>query len=159
MKNLNYLILSFIFFAFLSLSSCGGYKPIFSAENLDFEISNHSISGDKILGNQLFARIKKSSKISKNSLEFFINISKNKEATSKSETGKVLEYKISLNTYFKVVDATTKQELINNQLTYSTTYKVEDQHYDTIKSENKSLENLINKVYQELLIKLSETIK
>ena len=162
MKKIYYSIILIITLIFIN--SCAGYKPIFSSSDLQFQIAEHSIEGNEKLGNLIYSKLYNISKASKKGKEIRnininINVSKEKNSTAKDSTGKVLEYKISLNTYFKVVDATTKQELINNQLTYSTTYKVEDQHYDTIKSENKSVENLINKVYQELLIKLSETIK
>ena len=40
----------------------------------------------------------------------------------------------------------------------SSSYKVQDQHSETIKLENRTIENLINKTYQDLLIKLSENI-
>ncbi len=89
----------------------------------------------------------------------FINILKNKEATVKNTAGKILEYKIILNTDFKVVDSFTKEEFINSQSTYSTSYKVQDKHSDTIKTENRAVENLINKISQEILIQISEIIK
>ena len=63
------------------------------------------------------------------------------------------------NTNFKAEDAFTKEEFINIQLTYSTSYKVQDKHFDTIKTENKAVEDLINKISQEILIKISEIIK
>jgi len=164
MRIINYLILSSFLSIFIFFNSCSGYKPIFSSANLNFEISKHSIKGDKILGNQLYSKIKKNSQKNKNkkspyNFDIFINILKDKVATVKNSTGKILEYKISLNTNFKVQDFLTKEEFINSQLTYSTTYKIREKHFDTIKAENKAVENLIDKIYQELLIRLSEVIK
>ena len=43
-------------------------------------------------------------------------------------------------------------------LNLSTTYKVQDQHFDTVKLENKSIEDLINRMYEDLLINLTQNI-
>ena len=51
---------------FVLNSSCTGYKPIFSSGNLQFEIAEYSIKGDKILGNKLYSRLKKISKSEEN---------------------------------------------------------------------------------------------
>ena len=46
-------------------NSCAGYKPIFDSTNIQFKIINHSIEGNKNLGNKknwastLFKQIKK----------------------------------------------------------------------------------------------------
>ena len=164
MRIINYLILSSFLSIFIFFNSCSGYKPIFSSANLNFEISKHSIKGNKILGNQLYSKIKKNSQKNKNkkspyNFDIFINILKDKVATVKNSTGKILEYKIILSTKFKVNNYLTKEELINNQSSYSTSYKVQDKHFDTIKTENKMIEDLINKTYEEILIRISEIIK
>ena len=164
MRIKNYIILSCFFTIFIFFNSCSGYEPIFNPTNLNFKISNHSIVGDKRLGNQLYSKISKSTKKTKDqktpyNFNIFINISKNKEATVKNTTGKILEYKITLNTNFKVSDAFTGEEFINSQLPYSTSYKVQDKHFDTIKAESKAIENLMEKTFQEILIKISEIIK
>ena len=54
MRIINYLTLCSFFTILVLFNSCTGYKPIFSSNNLNFEISNHSISGDRRLGNQLY---------------------------------------------------------------------------------------------------------
>ena len=67
-----------------------------------------------------------------------------------------MEYKISLDTTSEVSDSLTNDNLLNKKFIYSTTYKIQDQYYDTVKLENKSIENLVNKTYEEIFIKLSE---
>ena len=39
---------------------------------------------------------------------------------------------------------------------YSIGYKVQDEHSDTLKLENQNIYNLINKTYQDTLIKISQ---
>ena len=50
------------------------------------------------------------------------------------------------------------KQILNETFVFSSTYTVQDQYSETIKLENKSLENLINETYEDLLIKLIENI-
>ena len=158
MKIFNYLILLFALTFFVN--GCSGYKPIFNSTNLNFKISDHSIVGDKVLGNQLYSKIKKSSEVNNNqeakNISIIINVGKTKEATIKNSAGKILEYKITLNTTIQIKNYLTEQIIINNNFNYSTSYKIQDKYFDTIKLENKSIENLISRTHQDLLIKISE---
>ena len=70
----------------------------------------------------------------------------------------ILEYKINLNTKIVANDYLTNDELLNHNFASSLSYKVQEQFSETIKSENKSIDDLINKTYQDLLIKLTESI-
>ena len=161
MKKIPYLVLSFILLIFIS--GCTGYKPIFGTTNLQFEIANHSIEGNKILGNKIYSKLyglSKSKKDNQNirSIDLVINVSKNKNATTKDSAGKILEYKITLNTEVNVTDFLTKDKILNQTFVSSITYKVQDIYSDTVNSENKSIENLLNKTYQELVIRLAQNI-
>ena len=161
MKKITYLTFSFILLIFIN--GCAGYKPIFSSTNLQFKIADYSIKGNKVLGKKIYYKLHSLSKSTKNdqnarSVDFFINVTKDKNATLKDTTGKILEYKITLNTEIKVKDFITDDKILNQTFTFSLTYDVQNQHSDTIKLENKSIKTIINKTYQELLIKLSQNI-
>ena len=152
-----------LFILFICINSCAGYKPIFGSSNLQFEIADYSIGGDKKLGNQIYSKLynfSKSGKNQENITQIFItiNVSKEKNATVKNSAGKILEYKINLNTAVKAKNYLTDDKILDSQFTLSSSYKVQDQYSETLKFENKSTENLINQTYQELLIKLSESI-
>ena len=153
----------FLFILFIYVDSCVGYKPIFGSSNLQFEITDYSIEGDKKLGNRIYSKLYNFSRFNKNQEDIInifitINVLKEKDATVKDSAGKILEYKISLNTTVKVKNYLTGDEIINNNFALSSSYKVQDQYSETIKLENKTTENLINQTYQELLIKLTENI-
>ena len=152
-----------LFILFILINSCTGYKPIFSSSNLQFEIADYLIGGDKKLGNQIYSKLYNFSRSNKSqeditSIFITINVVKEKNATAKDSAGKILEYKISLNTVVKVKNYLTDDKILDSQFTLSSSYKVQDQYSETLKFENKSTENLINQTYQELLIKLSENI-
>ena len=52
----------------------------------------------------------------------------------------------------------TGDKILNQNFSYSSVYRVQDNHSETIKLENKSIEDLINKIYQNLLIKMATII-
>ena len=161
MKKTTYFIFSFVLL--ILISECTGYKPIFGSSNLQFKIADYTIEGNKVLGKKIYSKLYSISKSTENdqnarSVGFFINVSKDKNASVKNSTGKILEYKITLNTEVKVNDFVTDDQILNQTFTFSLTYNVQDQYSDTVKLENKSVETMINKTYQELLIKLSQNI-
>ena len=161
MKKIFYL--TFLISLFIFISNCTGYKPIFGSTSLQFEISNYDIKGDKILGNKLYSKlagISKSKKVNSNtkSLNLLINISKTKSATSKDSAGKILEYKIDLNTKIEITDSITSKKLLDQNFNSSLIYKIQDQYSDTIKLENQTIENLLNKTLQEIIINLTKNI-
>ena len=160
MKKISYLIISIIFLNFLS--ACAGYKPIFST-NLNVEITDYSIKTNKKLGRQIYSKLYNLSKSNKKnsetkSITVVIDITKNKTATVKDSAGKILEYRILLSSNIIIKDYLTNGEILNHNFSYSSTYRVQDRYSETIKLENKAIKDLINKIYQNLLIKLSESI-
>ena len=164
MRIINYLILSSFLSIFIFFNSCSGYKPIFSSANLNFEISSYSIKGDKILGNKIYSRLSSLSESRKydqntKSVDLAIEISKVKNATAKNSAGKILQYKITLNTDVKVTDFITRDKILNQIFVSSLTYGVQNKYSDTVNLENRTIENLLNKTYQELVIQLAQNIR
>ena len=153
---------SFLFITLLSFNGCSGYKPIFSSNNLDFTITQYTINGDKKLGKQLYSKLynlSKSKKVNKNrNIILLINISTNKNETSKDSTGKVLEYKITLNAKIEILNSSNENVILNEVFVETSNYKVQSRYSETVKLENTSVENLINQAYQDLLIKFAQNI-
>ncbi len=86
-----------------------------------------------------------------------LKLIKKKTATVKNSVGKILEYEINLNTDVIINNYLTDETIMRKNLNYSISYKVQDEHSDTIKLENQNIENLINKTYQDILIKISQS--
>ena len=161
MKKITHLITSFILI--FCINACTGYEPIFSSTKLQFKIADYSIKADKKLGNQIYSHLYTLAQSNKNNVDaqnFHITfaVTKDKTATIKNSTGKILEYRVSLNTNIIIKDFLTNDEILNHNFTYSSSYKVQDQHFETRQLENKTIENLLNKTYQDLMIKMSENI-
>ena len=158
MKKITYFIISFILLVYIN--ACTGYQPIFGSSNLQFEIADYSIIGNKKLGNQIYSKLYSLSKVNKNnanaqSIYISIEVSKGKDVTAKNATGKIIEYRVSLNTNIIVKNFLTNTIILNQKFISSSSYTVQDQHSETIKLENKNIENLLNKTYQDLLIIMS----
>ena len=84
---------------------------------------------------------------------------KDKKALSKNSAGQVLEYRISLRTKIVATDFLTNLEILNYNSNTSVGYIVQEQYSDTLKFENNSLDNLIDGIYKEILIQLTDSIK
>ena len=161
MKKITYPIFSFILLLFIN--GCAGYEPIFGSTNLQFEIADYSIEGNKILGNKIYSKLYSLSKSKKDDqnlrrVDLVIKVSKDKNVTTKDSAGKILQYKITLNTDIKVTDFITKDKILNQIFVSSLTYKVQDKYSDTVDLENRSIEDLLNKTYQELVTRLAQNL-
>ena len=93
----------------VNIFACSGYKPIFSSNGSNFKIANFSIGGDKNLSKKIINKLIISFKINEDkkdtkNIDVFIKVIKNKKATSKDTAGKILEYKVQLNTEIIVKD-------------------------------------------------------
>ena len=157
-------LLSLISLLFLIIiGACSGYKPIFGTSNLKFKIADYSITGDKKLGNQIYSRLNSLSKSNENSPEaidvfILIQTSKNKNATAKNTAGKILGYRINLSASITIKDVMTGNKILNENFSYASTYKTQDQYFNTVKIENQTTKDLIENLYQDLLIKLSANL-
>ena len=156
------IFLNFVFIIlFLFASGCTGYKPIYSTSNFNFKIEEHSIKGDLRLGNLIYRKINNISLSNKNnpdlrSITISIESKKGKRATVKNSVGNILEYEINLDTNITINDFLTDKKIFEQNFNYSIGYKVQDEHSDTLKLENKNISNLIEKTYQDALIKISQ---
>ena len=153
----------FLFILLIFINGCAGYQPIFGSTNLQFEIADYSIEGNKILGNKIYSKLYSLSKSKKDdqnlrNVDLIIKVSKDQNATVKDSAGKILEYKITLSTDIKVTDFLTKDKILDQIFISSLTYKVQNKYSDTVNLENKSTENLLNKTYQELVTKLAQNL-
>ena len=161
MKKIFYL--TFLISTFILISDCAGYKPIYSNSNLEFKIVDYTIKGDKRLGNKIYSKLYNLSRTKKNldsdkSIILLIDTSLNKNETSKDSSGKILEYKLTLIAKIEILDFLSNDRILNQAFVSSLSYKVQSQYSETIKLENSSIEDLIDKTYKDLLVKLAQNI-
>ena len=155
--------LIFLSIFFILSNGCAGYKPIYSNSNLEFKIVDYAIKGDKRLGNKIYSKLYNLSRTKKNldsdkSIILLIDTSLNKNETSKDSSGKVLEYKLTLIAKIEILDFLSNDLILNQAFVSSLNYKVQSQYSETLKLENSSIEDLIDKTYKDLLVKLVQNI-
>jgi len=161
MKKINYLILFTLLL--LLINGCVGYQPIFSTSKIQFTIKESIIEGDKELGNRIYSKLynlSKSQNDTTNStpINIIINSSKSKKEAAKDTSGNILEYKIILTTKVIINNQQTKDKILNQTFKSSIIYKTQNEYSSTIILENKSIDDLINKTYQDILFKIAEHI-
>ena len=162
MKKITFLIISTILLIYIN--ACTGYTPIYSSSNFNFKIEDYSLKDEERLANLIYRKLYNASLSNKDnsgarSISLSIETGKEKKPTVKNSAGKILEYQINLNTKIIINDFLTDKRILNKDFNYSISYKVQDEHSETIKLENKNIENLIDKTYQDALIKISGIIE
>ena len=160
MKKITLLTIVFIILS-IFIKGCAGYKPIYSTSNFNFIIEEHSIKGDVKLGNLIYRKLNNISLSNKNnpnarSITLSIETIKERKPTVKNSVGNILEYEITLSTNITINDFLTDTTILKQNFNYSIGYKVQDEHSDTLKLENQNINNLVNKTYQDTLIKISQ---
>ena len=161
MKKILYPV--FILAAFILINQCAGYKPIFSTTNIQFKIVDKEINGDKLLGNKLYSKLDVLSNAKNNeekvrNIVLIIEVTKLKSPTSKDSSGKILEYKINLNTEVEAKDYVTNKSILKQNFNSSLNYKIQSIYSDTLTLEGKTIDDLIDKTYQDILFNLSKNI-
>ena len=161
MKKIIYSI--FILITFILINQCSGYKPIFSTTDIQFKIVDKEIKGDKPLGNKLYSKLYALSKTKNNEkkitdIVLILQVTKTKSPTFKDSSGKILEYKINLNTEVEAKDYITNKNMLKQNFNSSLNYKVQSKYSDTLILEEKTINDLIDKTYQDILLNLSKNI-
>ena len=162
MKKITFFTISIILFVYVY--ACTGYTPIYSSQNFNFKIEDYSIKGEERLANLIYKKLRNISASNKDdqtiqSISISIETKKERKPTIKNNVGKILEYEINLNTTIIVNDFLTNKEILNKYFNYSISYKVQDEHSETIKLENRNIENLVSKTYEDALIKISDIVE
>ena len=161
MKKILYSI--FILTSFVLINQCAGYKPIFATTDTQFKIVDKEIVGNTSLGNRLYSKIHALSKSKNNeqnikNITLILDVGKTKSPTSKDSSGKVLEYKINLNAIVEAKDYLTNKSILKQNFNSSLNYKVQSKYSDTLTLEGKTIDDLIDKTYQDILFNLSKNI-
>ena len=119
--------------------------------------------GNTSLGNRLYSKIHALSKSKNNeqnikNITLILDVGKTKSPTSKDSSGKVLEYKINLNAIVEAKDYLTNKSILKQNFNSSLNYKVQSKYSDTLTLEGKTIDDLIDKSYQDILFNLSKNI-
>ena len=139
-------------FVLYFLIGCG-YQPILDKKNQNFSIISYNLEGNKRLGGLLKNNLI-TTKNENNVLILNIKSKKKSSTADKSQTGKIITYKLNLE--FEIT-ANDKNDNIVFSKVYARVknYSAAEVHMDTLNNEKKLLESLIETVANELQIDLN----
>ena len=114
MKKITYPVISIIIL--ILITACAEYKPIYTTD-LQFRIADYSVKSNNKLGRKIYTKLYNLSKFSGDNAEvqnvnIIIDAKKVKKAIAKDSTGKILEYRIILNSNIMIKDYLTNEEIL-----------------------------------------------
>ena len=146
-------ILTFILPIFI-ISNCG-YAPIYkNLDNINFSINILEFSGNRSVNNKIKSRLMNYTLIEREK-KFTISFNSvyKKNIVAKDTTGAATEYKIIIETEFKILSANKKQQLklVESFNMQKISDKLEEQDYE------ESIKNsLTNIIARKLILRLSQ---
>ena len=145
-----------IFFVVLALSflqSCG-YQPLLSSKNQKFSVVNINTYGDKKLARSLgnyFTKIENTD----NNLIFEIIANKKKLVSNRTSIGATSEYTVTINFNVKVISETNNKVIFTQDFNSINSFKTSKVHLDTLRRENKIVDNSIKNIAEQISKRLS----
>ncbi len=145
-----------IFFVILFLSflqSCG-YQPLLSSKNQKFSVVNINIYGDKKLARTLgnyFTEIENAD----NNLILEITASKKKLVSNRTSIGATSEYNLIVNFDVKVISEKNNEMIFKQNFTSNNSFKTSKVHLDTLRRENKIVDNSIKNIAEQISKRLN----
>ena len=153
MKNFKFDKIFLFFIIFNLLTNCG-YQPLFDIKNQKFTIKKFELEGNKRLGSLLKNNLITSSKEG-NNLTITIKATKKNLIANKSDTGKVLEYSVNINFEITATEYEKNEIVLSGVYSREQNYVAAEVHLDTLNSEKKAMENMIETIANEILISLT----
>ena len=135
------------------LESCG-YQPLLSSKNQKFSVVNINIYGDKKLARSLgnyFTEIENAD----NNLFLEITADKNKLVSNKTSIGATSEYTVTINFDVKVISEIDNKLIFRQNFTSSNSFKTSKVHLDTLRRENKIVDNSIKNIAEQISKRLN----
>ena len=145
-----------IFFVILFLSflqSCG-YQPLLSSKNQKFSIVNINIYGDKKLARTLgnyFIEIENAD----NNLILEITADKKKLVSNRTSIGASSEYTVTISFNVKLISETNNKVIFIENFTSTNSFKTSKVHLDTLRRENKIVDNSIKNIAEQISKRLN----
>ena len=146
-----------LFFCFLAIYGCAGYEPLFSTKDLSYYV----IDVENVSQNNLTDKISKRLKIyqskddiTKKGYKLKISSKMNNIISSKDGKGNVSSYKMIINVNVKVFNEVSDLPISTLNFDKSFDYNNQENKSNLSRYKKDILENIINKISQEIIIKL-----
>ncbi len=155
MTKLKKILIFPIFFLFFL--SCG-YTPVFSKKDVNFNIENIKLLGDRDVNkkiNQSLSNYK--NKSNKKKVSLIVNSSKKTNVASRNSKGEAQTNKISIDASVKII--LSENNFFVKSFSKSSTYTVIDRKSEQKLIENKLTENLSNEIALQIIFEILKNTK
>lgn len=146
----------FFYLCFFSIFGCAGYEPLFSTKDLPFYIEEIKNVNEDIVTKKISKNINNNQLKNNNKIIYLLEIEStiNSNISSKDSKGNPLSYNMVLKVKVKVINK--NDELLINTLRFKKSfgYKNQTNKYDLNEYKKTIVENMANKISQEILINL-----
>ena len=136
--------------AFFILQNCG-YKKLNQIQGQSFHIQKLEIKGDNRISHYLKNTITiNSNETSKNKISLKLKINKKKDKKEKNISKKITKYVIILTVDLKLEEA-NNVKIVNKSFTRAIDLNVKSNHSDTITEEIKNVDNISEKISEDIV--------
>ena len=145
-----------LYFCFLLLFGCAGFEPLFSSKNISYYI----IEIENVSKNDITKKISKKLNINKKNTDskkkFLLKLSasKSNDVASKNAKGQVSSYKMIVDVNLEVFNSISTVPINVIKLNKDFIYQDQKNKFEQKQYEKDILENLVDKISQEIIIKL-----
>ena len=150
MKKLKSINLILIFLLFINC----GYSPLYKdLSNINFSITLNEINGDRKINNLIKSKLNTyNTNNTEKNYKIDVNTKYKKDIIAKDTTGAATEYKLTINSSFKVNSNNYEKEFVFKESfnMKSISNKLEEQDY-----ESNIQSNLVNTIIKKLVLQLS----
>ena len=146
----------FFYLCFFSIFGCAGYEPLFSTKDLPFYIEEIKNVNRDIVTKKISKNINNNQLKNNNKIIYLLEIEStiNSNISSKDSKGNPLSYNMVLNVKVKVINKNDELLINTSRFKKSFDYNNQTNKYDLNAYKKTIVENMANKISQEILISL-----
>jgi len=146
----------FFYLCIFSIFGCAGYEPLFSTKNLSFYIEDIKNINNDVITKKISKNINNNKLKGENKIVYLLEIESNiiNNIASKDSKGNPLTYDIILDVKVKVFKRNTELPINILKFDKSINYNNQANKFDLNEYKKTIIENITNKISQEILISL-----
>ena len=145
-----------LYFCFLAIYGCAGYEPLFSTKNISYYLIDIENISKNNLTEKISKRLNNYKTKGNNKKGYKLGISSNMSniISSKDEKGNVSSYEMIVDVNVKIFSEDSDLPINTLNFNKNFIYNNQENKSDLNKYKKDILENIINKISQEIIIKL-----
>ena len=145
-----------LYYFFLIIYGCTGYEPLFSTKNSNYYIINIENVNKDNLTQRISKRLDNYKSVDDNKKGYILKISSNMKniVSSKDSKGQVSTYEMIVNVDLKVFSKDSNRAINSFKFNKNFIYNNQENKSNLSQYKKDILKNLINKISQEIIIKL-----